>query len=749
MNWLGLINPMLLWGGLAVAAPIIIHLLNRRRFRRVDWAAMDFLIEADRRNRRRIRIEHLLLLLLRCLAVLLIALLVARLFISPGATGFLAGAARTERIVLLDDSPSMTAKLGQRDAFGRARQAVEDFVRSTAGQRPGDTFTLIRTSQPDQPLMQGQYFEQADRIIDRLRRVGVSDRPAEMDRALLAVDELLDEAAAAGDGVANRVVYIVTDLRRRDWQPAEGREGERPIGRLLDELADRTDAVIVVPIDDARTENLAVVEVGPTEKNVVAGVSERFEVRVRNYGPAPASNVEVTFTAGDAPPLTATIDNIAAGATASVPFTFTFREPGSVPIRATIPPDVLPADNIRRYAARVQPGVGVLVVDGDPSVEFGQSETFFLQRALDPPGDVASGYKLNVITENQLPAVDLDAYQVIVLANVYQVPPVRRDAVEAWVADGGGLLIFLGDQVDQTIYNEQLHRQGRGVLPARLVRVRGDETERDWALPGRIAPAHPISRIAAGLDNPLLQRIKVFRWWDAEADNDPNANTIVTLNDPEGSPLMIEKTIGGGRALMVTSSADGDWTAWPSDPSYVVTMLEAARYLARATAGVGNIATGQPLRHRLDVSRYQPEVQVRPPGQSEPLTVRAAAPSATEPNGAAVDAATPALLLRYDQTNAAGFYRAQLQQHDGGGLSLLFAANIDPREGDLAPMQTPQLRDQLESDRVTVADSDTVLAAGVTGGRIELWRTFAIALAVVLVLEQTLAWWFGQKRAAA
>ena len=63
-----MVNPSLfLAGAAAIALPIIIHLLNKRKFIVVDWAAMDFLLDADKKNRRRIRLENLLLLLLRCL----------------------------------------------------------------------------------------------------------------------------------------------------------------------------------------------------------------------------------------------------------------------------------------------------------------------------------------------------------------------------------------------------------------------------------------------------------------------------------------------------------------------------------------------------------------------------------------------------------------------------------------------------------------------------------------------------------
>ena len=76
MAFISALNPALLWGGLAVMSPILIHLLSKRRFQVVAWAAMDFLLDADRQNRRRIRLEHLLLLLLRCLIILLAVALV-------------------------------------------------------------------------------------------------------------------------------------------------------------------------------------------------------------------------------------------------------------------------------------------------------------------------------------------------------------------------------------------------------------------------------------------------------------------------------------------------------------------------------------------------------------------------------------------------------------------------------------------------------------------------------------------------
>ena len=80
---IGFLNPLLLLGILGVSVPVLIHLLNRYRFRETDWAMMRFLIPATRIRSRQIKVQDVLLLVLRCLAVLLVMLALARPTIRP------------------------------------------------------------------------------------------------------------------------------------------------------------------------------------------------------------------------------------------------------------------------------------------------------------------------------------------------------------------------------------------------------------------------------------------------------------------------------------------------------------------------------------------------------------------------------------------------------------------------------------------------------------------------------------------
>ncbi|HEX3358357.1 MAG TPA: BatA domain-containing protein, partial [Tepidisphaeraceae bacterium] len=117
------------------SVPIIIHLLNRRRFQLVEWAPMKYLKLTIKTNRRRLRIEQILLLIIRTLIVMLLIFAIARPVLSPtGLGGWLAGRSRTSRVIVVDDSLSMGYREGGRSAFDAAKEAVDQIIKATGAQ---------------------------------------------------------------------------------------------------------------------------------------------------------------------------------------------------------------------------------------------------------------------------------------------------------------------------------------------------------------------------------------------------------------------------------------------------------------------------------------------------------------------------------------------------------------------------------------------------------------------------------------
>jgi hypothetical protein len=766
-----LVSPGLLAAGaLLVSAPIIIHLLAKRKFKTVDWAAMDFLVEADRRNRRRIRLEDLLLLALRCLAVLLVALLVARPFSSLRRLGGLLGSARFERVIVLDDSPSMTARAGGSSAWQNAKRRLVDFLGGLAATGSGDSLTLLLTSRPQRPVFNGLPIndETVTEITDEINGLEASDLCADFDAALLEIERASDRRSAD----VNRMIYVLSDMRRRDWAAERAAQSKGLFG-TLQRVAEHAAGCFLVDVAedgaagsgavDEGAGNLAVTRIMPLDKVLAAGVASRFEVTVENMGPQDAGGIQVRFTAGDSVPLRGEIGRLPAGGTASVPFTYTFARPEDgrvapalesvperVPIRAEISveedpsADRLAADNVRYYAARVRGGMPTLVVDGEPSATYGRSESFFLARALAPPGEFLSGIAVNTVTDADFEAIPLDQYRVVYLCNVYRLSDERRNALETWVKSGGGLVVALGDQVDEEYYNQELYRDGEGLFPLRLETIHGDESEQEWVYFDAGSSSHPALGVFEGEGNPFIESVKVFRWWSGSLSEDQRRAGHVSLaarfTDGDGSTAVVERAYGDGRVVALATAVDADWGNWPEDPSYVIAMQELTRYVARASGDQGSMLVGQPLRHPLDLAKYRTDVSISGPGIDRTLIQPGPSADAGQSGDASVWYAS------YDETSRRGFYEMALTRTDGEPEKVLFAANIDATEGNLKRVDEHLLRRDLGDARVEMVRGAEMAGVSAEAAKGELWRYVLGALVLVLCVEQLLGWWFGLRR---
>ncbi len=128
----------------AAAAPWLIHLLTRRKHRETPWAAMDFLIAAVKRQSRRIRLEQLLLLLLRTLVIVAVVMAVAEPYVEHAGAVFSPGGS-THRVLVIDSSYSMAYKPGDRSRFDQAKLWAAEIVEHST---PGDGFTLRANGRP-------------------------------------------------------------------------------------------------------------------------------------------------------------------------------------------------------------------------------------------------------------------------------------------------------------------------------------------------------------------------------------------------------------------------------------------------------------------------------------------------------------------------------------------------------------------------------------------------------------------------
>ncbi len=232
------LHPLIFWSGLAaVSVPIIIHLLNRRRYRVRDWAAMKFLLDSIRKNRRRLRIEELILLAIRCLAVFLIGMVLARFIGCSLADKLNVGKSGSMAIVyILDDSVSMGQKYSIEPAFklatGDLSKQVEvvtadkmigilktsDLTLQDAGATPKDADSQKKDKDKEKVFFSLNFLSDKgirDNLQKRLAELEPSDRVANLQGALDWAQKML------ADKPAKKRIVILSDFPQVDLAPKE------------------------------------------------------------------------------------------------------------------------------------------------------------------------------------------------------------------------------------------------------------------------------------------------------------------------------------------------------------------------------------------------------------------------------------------------------------------------------------------------------------------------------------------------
>ncbi len=753
-----LFNPLMMWiGAAAILSPIIIHLLNKRRFKIVDWAAMDFLLDADRKNRRRVRLENLVLLLLRCLAMLLLGLMLARPFLPSQLAGVLGQSREFQRVVLLDDSLSQSVMVGNQTAFDSARDRVKQLLQALSSDGGSDWLTLYVTSQPDNPVIANEPVtgDSINSLISRIDELKCSEMVAGYDAALGELDSFLRE----NRGAANKVVYVLSDLRRRDWADPANEGSESSPRKLLAGMSETVPNTFLVDVGAPVEENLVVTGVS-VDDLLVAGTIVRFNVAVRNAGLVTAEDVQIRFRVDDGQPSTETIASIPPGETRAATFRHLFQfdvdafanldlqqQLASNRINGRVQVDVvqqgtindyLTADSENYFAARVLKGLPILIVDGDPSPSEERSESYYL-KGIGLPG---TGLLVDTATVGELETVSLGKYRVIFLCNVDEASADRVNVLRQWVADGGGLVFMPGDRVRATTFNETFWRDGKGLSPLKLESAEGDVTRGDWVNFELQNRQHPAFRVA--LDEEVgLSNVEIFSWWKttvAEGQSGVTVATPLVLTDPDHSPAMAEQTVGKGRVVSFAIPADADWTLWAAHPTFVCVMWDLVNYLVGSDLESSGNQVGEQITRQVDLSLFDQDVAMTDPAGEK---IQARAQPVEGSTGGAENVLyqvhVPALARR-------GFWLMELKEKNGETDPVLYAANVNPNEGDLRRLDLAALPDDYFGQNTHVIDGEQMILENESGTSNEIWPQLLLVLAAVLAVEQLLGTWFGRRR---
>jgi hypothetical protein len=705
---------MLAWGA-AAALPILIHLWSRRKYRQERWAAMMFLLAALRKNARRIQVEQWILLAVRSLILVLFAMALADPRSSLLSSWTSDTSEQTHVILVLDGSYSMGYRAGDGTRFqaakNLAKQLATDDTQSAA-------YSLVLMSRPPRVIISEPAFDPKD-VRQELDDLELQHSGADLPATLAEVENILRRSKTKSDGnnrLRSRHVCVFTDLQQATWDDITTPECRAQMSRM-ESLATWQ----LVDLGQGGESNLAIARLSIDQPVVAAGRDVQIEADIQSYAREDRQRQTVEVRVDGAKITERRIDCPTNGRV-TVSVVHRFDAPGEHVIEVHLADDGLPLDNRRWLSVPVRKAVRVLCIGGRPS------ETRLIALALAPQKSEAQHIEVVKAPESRLLEDELADFDGLVVSNLGRLSRSEAAALHRFASRGGGLLIFLGDQVQAENYNQLLVDDSKlHCLPARLMDLGATGTYTFDPLEYR----HPITAPFRGF--PKSGLITTPTWEYVRLA--PLEGTKTAIAFSSGDPAIVETQVGRGRCILVATAASPDsvdrshesptaWTALPTWPSFPPLLHEMLRWAMAGRTVDRNVTVGDDLSGLIGQQMPDTVVSLKgPAGVEERLPIRD-------------DAGERRWTLNH--SSLSGIYKAQI-----GAMTQLYAVNVDSSEGRLTRLDRESLPSQFRHESGGRMQDSSPLPSHAAKS---YFRWLLALVLILLVTEPCLAWQFGRGR---
>jgi hypothetical protein len=580
-----LLNPFYLFGLAAIAIPILIHILQRDRVRKIIFPATRFLLGASKRITRTQQLREMILMILRATAVGLLAFALCRPFFYKGnieESG--PGAGGKAAVVVLDVSASM--RIGKR--MEDAKVQAQEFLNKYRPQLDRVAFVTFDHETNLIVPMTGDIKEVASAIDGAKGGYGGTNLAA----AVQAADRILQ-----ADEVKNyaREIAVFSDLQRNGWSTYHGDW----------KLAPGTTLASPKPLSTKVIDNVAITQVAIPKSTVVSSRNDSISVQLVNYSTTERPELTVTLTA-DGVKADEKKVNLGANKTEIVRFNYKFDKPGDCAGTIVVDAkDDFAEDNTYYFNVRVLPRVQILVVNGSPNSKAAYDDGRFVNEALAVPG---SPFQTREVAPDKLTPKDLEGTQAVLFTNVSHVSEVFSQALKTFVESGGGVMMFPGDRVQPEEFNASFG----AVAPCRLKQVSArEEKSEGWTI-GEIEFQHPIFTHFTTPQSGDFTNAKFTKYF--LVTDSQSAHVLARYID--GRPALLEQSFGKGFSLLFTSTAGMKWNDFCLQGGIFVPFIhESIKHLSVHSEGITTVQLGDAL------SFQSPNVEVTSP-DSKKLAVQ-------------------------------------------------------------------------------------------------------------------------------
>ena len=750
------LNPLFLFGLLATGIPLVIHLWNRRRVVTIDFSSLIFITAAHRENARRFQLRQFLILLLRMAIIALIALALARPFLTLGLP-VASVRAKTDVIIVLDNSYSMAYQDINGARLNKAKTLAAGIIDTL---RHGDRAALIRMSDIPKPVFR-QLTPDIESVIAAINDTETSYRTTNVQPSLELAHEILTESEQL-----NKEIYLISDFAQNGW-------------KNWNRLPNRSGARIsLIPVAEGEAHNISIKEIRPSHQLIGVDLPFQLNVTTVNHSVAPLDQNILTLFIGGEKQKTMSF-SVAANESLNTTLTYNFSTPGTHIGYFTLTDDRLNIDNQRYFALDALGEVRVLCVG---------EQTEYLTLALNPHRDsnqrsAVSGQQAGIrssedlFADSQMPMIlptqctpdefvtfPLEDYDVVVLADVLTMSRQMSAQLQEFTRQGKSIIVFVSNRSNAASYNES----GNVWLPARL----GSSLK--WTPPQRVQAyeeIHPIFDIFPSEGFSIQYAPQFYNGIALQ----PSSGSNVIARFGDDTPFLLERSQGASTVLLyncglltqqptivqenrvvnTTSARAATYTNDLLVNPYFLPMLQqsvlyttiASNHLLTWGGHVGDTYTAHYPRsaggkasihlmtgsgQRSAVSRQQegigsPETSLLRTDNRQPIAILPIAEDGT---------------LRFQGTERPGIYQVEVQTQ-GSIQRDFFAVNVDTTEADLTEIPLAQAAARIGAQATADPEiNETTVVADAYNvkrhGR-EIWGELLILVVCLMLLESFLS----------
>jgi hypothetical protein len=700
------LNPLFLFGLVAAAIPVILHLLNLRKLRTIEFSTLTFLKELQQTKIRRLKLRQLLLLIIRTLLIILIVFAFARPALQGTMLGSIGTHAHSSVVFIIDDSFSMMANDEHGELF---KQAKEVTTRLTGLLKDGDEVFLVKLSDIPQATINPAThdFSALSTVVNEMQTSSVRRT---MEDAVKLAASLLQQSKNA-----NKEIYIVSDMQGTLFTHQAGSGWNVPL--KIDEQV----KVFTVDIGAKQSSNAAIDSVEVKSKIVEKDKPVTVYTSVRNFSSVPLHDVVVsTFLDG----VRAAQSNVSLNAwgSASVDMNVIPKRTGFISGYVELENDALEQDNRRYFTLYIPERISVAMIANSTE------DVQFLKLALEAGGseNTHSLLEIQQTTTQKFPLLDLKKIDVLVLSTITTFTGNDIDRIATFVKHGGGVVLF----PSPTMQNENSSLlSALNIPPSEGIVTSTAQSSFSFR---KIDLDHPIFETIFENDR-LNHRVlniespTIVRTLRRQAGK--QAHTIISMSD--GSVVLSGHTLGEGKILFYSIAPVLSWSDFPLKGIFAPLMYRSVVYVSGRGETLPSFIAGEEptisVRRALQISVGSQYSLISPDGTDE--LIRPSEQTATSVTSSRL----PFTLRR---CTVPGTYTIASSKNP---LSV-FAVNIDPLESDIRTATSSDLesfwkRLSVSQSSIHSIGANEQLQTAILQLRfgVELWK-YCIALALLLAL---------------